>query len=579
MVGIACGVFGLLILFRGLIDVKLSSSLWADGFDPNLIYWILEWGHHSLFQSGSLSNFWNANQFFPHLNSLAYSDSFLTAQIFYSPLRFLGFSPLEALYGFLFSITILGCILTDIALVRVGGFNNFERCLIIYIAHFSMCITNFLVHYQLFAFQLAPSFLLFYYLFLRDLDGKILVFLSLIFFLAVGVSTYFAPMLGSVVLLTSWVAFKKIKSEYFSTTLINGIKKTINQIGLLNSLITTSILIALYKVQLEPYLKLFNKLPTQDLLETASYSAKLWSLFTQASTSSFIYKPFDFQNGYWEYSYFPGIILLSTLLIGIYKFIIFRKNPYHVLKNSDYQLLYFLFFIILISYLLSIGSKTGNIYLPGYLISKIIPGFASIRAPGRFGMLLSLPIAILSVYVLRYFFDQHVKNMFFKNTKYVFLVIFYLILVVFDSLLDSKIIKFEISHQGFYQNSKKYISEGEPTLVLPLAKEGHIETILNFMDQMKGSTFHYGWIVAGYGSRSTSEVNKFVDLDRGYQNGKNSVEELILEAKHIGIRKIIIFPEDYQSNIIGDLAYVEGAINGFKLLICENHGCIYEINQ
>jgi len=88
--GFCVGIFGIFLLFRNLIGIDISTSIWADNFDPMLLKWILEWGYHSLFILNDPANFYNANSFFPHANSFAYSDALLSAQIVYSPLRLMG---------------------------------------------------------------------------------------------------------------------------------------------------------------------------------------------------------------------------------------------------------------------------------------------------------------------------------------------------------------------------------------------------------------------------------------------------------------------------------------------------------
>ena len=69
---------------------------------------------------------------------------------------------------------LLGVFLTSKALNRLGCFSVVERAVIVYGAHFCLCMTAFLGHYQLFAFQLAPPFFLYLYLYLtrwRFADG------------------------------------------------------------------------------------------------------------------------------------------------------------------------------------------------------------------------------------------------------------------------------------------------------------------------------------------------------------------------------------------------------------------------
>src|SRR5450759_384042 len=128
--GILVGVLGVCILFRKLFIVSPEQILWADNFDSKLIYWIVNWGYHILFEARQPLNFWNANSFFPESQTLAYSDSILSIQLLFSPLRAIGFQPLQSLYLSLAGFTIAGCFFTERALRRLGIFSNLEVILI-----------------------------------------------------------------------------------------------------------------------------------------------------------------------------------------------------------------------------------------------------------------------------------------------------------------------------------------------------------------------------------------------------------------------------------------------------------------
>ena len=76
--------YGLFDQFRLLIvSTDWNRVLWATDFDSILLSWIAEWGYQSLFLHFSLERFWNSSIFFPHQNTLAYSDCLLGFQPFY----------------------------------------------------------------------------------------------------------------------------------------------------------------------------------------------------------------------------------------------------------------------------------------------------------------------------------------------------------------------------------------------------------------------------------------------------------------------------------------------------------------
>ena len=147
MPGLWVGLAGTGILFRDLLGTDLARSQWGNGFDPQLMHWTVEWGYHSLFGP---AKFWEANSFYPESLTLAYSDSLAGFQVFYAPLRALGFAPLTALYLTLGGFCVLGSVLTQHALKRIGTFTNMEIALIVFGAHFSLSMVGYFHHYQLF---------------------------------------------------------------------------------------------------------------------------------------------------------------------------------------------------------------------------------------------------------------------------------------------------------------------------------------------------------------------------------------------------------------------------------------------
>ncbi|NDC36979.1 MAG: hypothetical protein EBZ48_02885, partial [Proteobacteria bacterium] len=203
LLGALVGLFGCAVLFRALLFVDPNTTLWADQFDARLLHWIAEWGYQIIVQRGEPLNFWNAPSFYPHRGTLAYSDSLLSAQLFYSPLRAVGVPSLTALYLTLMGVCLLGCALSMVAIGRIGGFSTIESVLVVFISHFGLSISGYLPHYQLFGFELAPPFFLFLFLYLRD--WRLADLMGLLFCFAFGVcfATYLAPMLVAVAIVVA----------------------------------------------------------------------------------------------------------------------------------------------------------------------------------------------------------------------------------------------------------------------------------------------------------------------------------------------------------------------------------------
>ncbi len=119
--GIAVGLLGTVLLFHDLAGRDWSSTLWGGQYDPKFLYWTFQWVYHALFEQWDWLNLYNANQYFPHDNTLAFSDPMLSAMVLYAPLRWIGLAPLTAIYLTLMGICMVGSVLTDAALLRLGG--------------------------------------------------------------------------------------------------------------------------------------------------------------------------------------------------------------------------------------------------------------------------------------------------------------------------------------------------------------------------------------------------------------------------------------------------------------------------
>ena len=206
----------------------------------------MNWGYHILFEEFSPRNFWNANSFFPNANSLAYSDSMLGLQLFFAPLRLVGIAPTTALYLSLALTCILGTVGTALALEKIGYFSLAESALIVYAAHFSLSMSSYFYHYQLFGFELAPPFFLFLFLYLRDFKSKYLIILCLYCWFGVSISTYLAPILFALtVILAPVLLVIRIHQR--------GLKWILGQIKVSHLGIVAVFGLSLYFILLRPY--------------------------------------------------------------------------------------------------------------------------------------------------------------------------------------------------------------------------------------------------------------------------------------------------------------------------------------
>ena len=201
--GIVVGLLGTLLLFHDLWGRDWSSTLWGGQYDPKFLYWTFQWGYHVLFEQWDWLGFYDANVYFPHHNTLAFADPMLSAMVLYAPLRWIGVTALPAIYLTLMGLCLVGSVLTNAALMRLGGSLRWqERALIVFAAHFSLPVISFFgTHYQLFGMQLAPPFLLYTFLYVRHWERRDLVAAGTLYLAGSLCAVYMAVMGGLLALL------------------------------------------------------------------------------------------------------------------------------------------------------------------------------------------------------------------------------------------------------------------------------------------------------------------------------------------------------------------------------------------
>lgn len=532
---------GMLLLFWPLLTSPYSQTLWADDFDSNLLKWIAEWGYYSLGQKHSLSLFWNAYSFYPEKLTLAYSDSLLSLQLFYTPFRMLGIGQLSSLYLSLAAFTFLGVFFTVRALCRFHSLTKPEILLIAFLSHFCLCMTNFLGHYQLFGFQVAPAFFLYLFWYLTDFRAKDLLIVCFLFSFGAGLSIYLAPMLA-------------LSSIFFSLPLLlfqlraAGMLTLIRKIGWISPLIAITSCLFLYALQLWPYFHLSAIFPLQSYEETKTYSAKLLSLIHLPSIHSYWHRPSAgnySEYGDWERAYFPGFTALALLALLCCR-ICWKGFSNLKIETRFFQFTAAVFALFLAAYLFSLGPfvSEGNHRFPFWYASEISSAFRSIRAPGRFGMLLGLPLGWIAVVFLRDFFQNA------RLRQKITLILFCLILC--ESITLYRVFPYSEEKKNVYERLALEITPGSPLLELPVSRNDHILNIRTIMEQLNGGSYHHAPLVVGYGGKTTNTYQEALHIDQQVQARNSEPEALTEFGEKLGIRNFVIHLDRYPQEMRDD---------------------------
>lgn len=534
LIGLIVGIGGSLLLFRGLLSCEIASTLWADNYDSRLLHWIAEWGYQVIVERRDALNFWNAPSFYPHTLSLAYSDSLLSAQIFYAPLRLLGFSAAGALYTTLACVSILGCLLSAAALKRIGGFTSLEIAVIVFAMHFGLSITGYLAHYQLFGFQLAFPFFLFLYLFITSWRSEDLVTLSLCFAFGVCFATYLAPMLlvvgGLAALPLLWQSQQK-----------KEVLPALRRIGLPSYIVCGCVAVFIVGVQLTPYLKVSANSKTPSLDESALYSARVNSFLAPAFGGySYWYQPRGAPTrfGDTERSFFPGFLISYSMVCFLLLWAAHRFRWYGagelLAPGISSRFLMYALGIFAASAILAFGPYPAYhpaLKFPFYFLTWIVPGLEHVRAPGRFGIFVGLPAIVFSLSLLRTLC---------KKQPHLWLISIFALVLVAESWPRFEVFPFRPDADGVYSQLRSWLPPGQAVLELPTAGGDSLRTLLRTTDQLQGTLIHGGKVVVGYGASTTPEAEAFSNLDLRIQRRKSRPLEALQFAEKLGINYFII---------------------------------------
>lgn len=556
--GALVGVVGSAVVFFAVLRSWRPPVFWADEFDARLVLWIAEWGYHALVETGDWRGFFNANSFYPHARTLAYSENLLSLQLLYAPLRALGVDRLDALYVSLAGFTVLGTTLSYAALNRFDAFvgrdsslSRLEKSFIVTAAHFSLCVTAFLPHYQLFGFHLAIPFLLYLWVYLEEWRRSDLVALCLIGPLAVCFAGYLAPLLLTLSGLLAAARFAWRPRELLA--------RVDAHLRLPDLLLVLAVAATLYAVAFRPYLMVRNELGRQSFAETVSYSARPESILTNVSVNSALYPRRQRPGlGDWERAVYPGAtLLIAGMALAV---LTYRRGPAGSVPMWRLQAHALVLFVA--SWVLALGPylpQLPALPLPFAWLASVVPGLREVRAPGRLGMFFALPLAIFAVIAIRSAFTRHRRT--------VLAVV--LALFIVESWPTYPIYVYALPHEKSYRAAAERLTPGTPLLELPVYVNDHFGTLTNVMNQLLGSTDHWGRLVVGYGAKSTPEYHQLLYLDWQLIQGEIAFAEMLGFARRLGIDHMLVHFDGYPEAARGRIRAQVEATQGLEPLYRE----------
>lgn len=363
--------FGLIIFSHPmLLD---SGKLPGDIGDARFINYVLEHGYQWLIGNNLHNSFWNMPIFYPHENSLAFSDMLIGGMLIYNPVRFFISSPQTALQIWFLIICILNYSSFYILMKNVFKFDRLISACAAFLFAFGLPR-----HLQIGHLQLLLQFFMIFSIYAfanikreNSTRKNNLLFLAgaSLFVIQLYTTFYFGwyMVFGTLIGVFAGILFKNSREKII--TCLKTYKKEIVLYGIYSIVMLIPLVYHYLAVKSqfgwtpEFMLKFFSFLTSESLIDNL-----LW------------YNPFKCQA-----EAKTGIGILTTIFVfaGIFK--------------SKYKKQILLFIILVIMFF---WNWTWNIYL-----HKLFPGASAIRAAGRCIFLL-LPVF---AYGLANFF-KHLNN-------------------------------------------------------------------------------------------------------------------------------------------------------------------------
>jgi hypothetical protein len=374
------------LLYFGVLTVILTYPVLPEAAqgvnntgDPLLNAWILNWDVHALLSQPL--NLYHANIFFPYPLTLAYSEALLGSVVLAAPIILLTHNPIFA--GNV--LTLLGFALSGwgtYLLVKRFTENRLAALIAGTIFAFNPYRFSQISHLQLVTVQWIP----FIFLFLdrwfekrrwRDWSGLCLAF-NLQF-----LSSYYTGLFVALALGIMVFGYLLLYRRAFGW-------RVLWPLGLLGAIsIAINVPLAL------PYLQVSQAMNfTRSLDDAVAGSARL-SYYLGAAPGNWLYGEVTaaLRGERWsEHSLFFGLVALGLAALGL-------VTVKTVGRRRGLLLLYAI--MTLIGLILSFGPErrmpeNPTLWLPYRLLYDYVPGFAAIRVPARFAIIVSFGVAVLA---------------------------------------------------------------------------------------------------------------------------------------------------------------------------------------
>ena len=352
-----------------------------DEADPLLNAWILGWEAYIIPRNPSA--LYDANDFYPYSNTLAYSETLLGQAPVALPIIWLTHNPILAMN----ILWITSFILSGLGMYAlVYHFTHSIGASIIAGLGFAFNPFRFahLFHLQLLSAQWIPFILIFLDRLLERHRWSGWIGLTFFFNLQL-LSCYYYALFTAVatgVLLFGYLLFER---QRFNRRLVLYL--------LLFAAVTAAIQIPLST----PYFVVAKSMGFERTLDDAIRGGADLTDFITAPPANLIYGHLSARfrhEGWWEHVTFPGVVIFTMALIGVLGSA--RKNTFRRKEIALYLLLTGTAFILSLGPALRLGGETILSPLPYRLLFDYVPGSRAIRQPARFHIITMAGMSVLA---------------------------------------------------------------------------------------------------------------------------------------------------------------------------------------
>ena len=500
---------GLAILMTYPLPFNMGSCLrslseWSIA-DPLLNTWILSWNVHKI-SSGDFRNFFDANIFYPHKKTLAYSEILLPQSLVAWPVLAVSKNPILA-YNLVLLFAFITSGLGMYFLARFHTKNTLAGIIAGTIYAFSPFMFDHLGHIQILTAGGIPLSFLFLYKFIETERYRDLLFLVLFYCLQSLANLYYALYLT--LFLGLVIVFQTISKRKYRDA------RFLAKLGLF-------VLMAI--IILGPFFYQYSK-----AYEDINYSRRIGTYatltsFLATSSQNRLYGKLTLPFSAHEAKLFPGIVAFLLALLGI---------VYGLKQKKEKKTIWIYSGILVFAFLFALGPKGPYLFLHEY-----VPGFKALRAVARVHI-----IVIFSLAVFASFGIQALSKKFQGWKRWaVPSVLLVLILIEYLSIplpLRSVPVKDEIP--GVYKwlaaQKDKEMAVLELPLPPPKMRAGRWECYRIYY-----SAYHWKNLVNGYSGFSPL---LYKELRHRWQN--LSVARNVRGFKELGIRYIILHTSFFKS--------------------------------